>query len=170
MATKDVKLEEKEQLVVHGTVHADDFVIRTTGKSVEGTDNAWVNSIKDKLIYDEEENEIQVGVHLYADGDVETGGDVVVGRDLIVDSLQNIQDPNGYPFIPNPSGHLKEALAHTTTGYAWYKGYELAGFKVVAKSVFEGEGFVYETHTVYFVWNDTTGDHYGEVYIRYYEQ
>jgi len=143
---------------------------KTLGNKGEcSCDNAWVDSIKDKIVYDADNNEVQVGVHLYADGDFETGGDIVCGRDLCIDSLQNIQDNNGDPFIPDASGHLNEALVHYTSGYTWKKGYDLAGFEVVRKSVFEGEGFVYQTHKVYFVWNDTAGENYGTVYIKYYE-
>lgn len=97
------------------------------------------------------------------------GGDIHVGHELVIDDLQKVVDPNGEAIIPDPSGYLRHALGHSSTGYTWYKGYELAGFEVVKKSVFEGEGYVYQTHKVYFVWNDTEGADYGTVYVRYYE-
>jgi len=155
-------------LLVQGKVVADNVETRS-GEHIE-TESEWEKKLKDKVYYDEGQQEVVVDDVILCKKNVivDEGKDIVVGHDMIIDSLQNIQDPNGYAFIPDPSGHLKEALAHTTSGYAWYKGYELKGFEVVKKSVFENS-FVYQTHTVYFVWNDTQGDHYGEVYVRYYE-
>lgn len=139
-----------------------------------GGPDAWVEKMKDVMDYDSVENQVEVGTHLYVDGKLEVGdtggsaGDIVVGHELIIDDLQKIVDTNGYPFIPSPSGHMNEVLTHVTTGYTWKKAYELKGFQVIAKSVFEDE-YVYQTGIVYFVWNDTDGEHYGEVYVRYYE-
>jgi len=142
-----------------------------------GLDNAWVDKMKQVMDYDSTDQEVEIGTRLYVDGKLEVGdtggsaGDIVVGHEIIIDDLQKIVDTNGDSFIPDPSGHLNEALVHYTSGYTWKKGYELKGFQVVAKSVFESNDFTYQTHIVYFVWNDTVGDdHYGEVYVRYYEQ
>lgn len=135
----------------------------------ERAGDEWVETMKDKMVYDSEDNEIQVGTHLYVDGKLEIGdtggsaGDLVVGHEIIIDDLQKIVNTNGDAFIPDPSGHLNEALVHTTTGYAWKKITDMGSIQLVAKAVFEGGEFVTHTNIIYVVY-DTD----GSCYIKYY--
>jgi len=136
MAVKDTKLEEKEQLVVHGDIIADSFKDRTTGKSIGETHTSeWEQKLKEHLVYDEENEEVQCGTDYYADGSVETGADVVVGRNLIIDDLTKFQNTNGDKLI-----------------------------ELVPKATFEGGEFVTHTGIIYVVYN-TDGTCYVRYYI-----
>lgn len=136
----------------------------------EKSGDTWVESMKEVMSYDSENTEVEIGTHLYVDGKIEIGdtggtaGDLVVGHEIVIDDLQKIVDTNGDAFIPDPSGHLNEALVHTTTGYTWKKATEMAGIQVVAKATFEAEEFVPMTNIVYVVY-DTDGTCYVKYFI-----
>lgn len=106
---KDTRLEEKEEMVIHGTILADEFRDRTTGKLIdeESEENKWVEKVSKKLrvdngdievddalvikdsddgkvaIYtDEDTNGVKrVAVNgLVSNGDVEVNGNLAVGN------------------------------------------------------------------------------------------
>jgi len=78
MATKDVKLEEKEDEVVKGTVYADYFKYRQTGKDVGSTgEDSWVHEMKQYLSHEntteQELGGVHCGTNYYVDGNLYVG-------------------------------------------------------------------------------------------------
>lgn len=65
-------------------------------------------------------------IKVYNEGiQVDTNGDVTIGRDLyvedemVIDSLQKIVDANGYPLFPDHTGQLNRFLHVGSSGLNW---------------------------------------------------
>jgi len=144
MATKDTKLEEKDEYVVQGTILADNFKFRTTGKDVANAGgDAWVEEMKDRIKVDPEDDDILLvndGMQVDNNGDVTIGRDLFVEDEVVIDNLQKIVDTDGEPIIPDPTGHVGEVLYHTTTGYGWKQADSGWTEITLTKSTIEGLG------------------------------
>lgn len=123
-------------------------------ESEEFPGDAWVQEMKEKIIWNETDDQVEIGTKLEVDGaskfntSIEVGesgsvatstlvdvhGDAQVHGELILDSLANIENPDGEKLI-----------------------------QVVSKAEFEGGSFVTKTNVVYIVY-DTD----ASCYVRYY--
>jgi len=124
---KELKVKEQQTTFVKGE-HSNDAVVVTSPKTTvvnlpyvedvkeiakanagsgSGGESEWEQQIKDKLIYNETDEQVECGTDLEVDGKVK------------INNLQQITDTDGDPIIPDPTGHVGEVLYHTTTGYGW---------------------------------------------------
>lgn len=80
---------------------------RICDETAEAGGDAWVEIMKDKIVYDEEDDEVQIGTNASVDGK------------LKVNELTDFVDIDGNPIIPDPLGHAGKFLKAGTTGMVW---------------------------------------------------
>jgi len=118
-------------------------VVDILGVEAGGGASEWEQAIKDKLIYDSEDNQVQCRVGFYCDGDIQ------------VNEITNLVDEAGNSLIPDPMGHAGKFLKAGTTGLVWDTPFTNNN-KVIAVSEADWEDYVPLTNIVYVVYNPTT--------------